>query len=366
MPCLPRRAMSTSPGEAGPAAVTPCKPEVSAASAVNNDPACPICLDPLLAADGASRVTLPCLHAFCRRCIEAWALEDAVRAATLRPRCPLCKATFEHGVVDQVWGGVVTPKIKWALPVTVAPADRTKLRMAVSLRRPPPRPAPRWGTPHDPAASSSSSSPTARAVTLPVGPGPTLPPTDAAYLSTVPTSTRTSLALTRRRLVYRLSADPIPPSPTPTLPTGAVTRPAVRAFLARDLAAIDAELFARAEPVDVSPVVRDYVIAVMPDVDAVAEVVTPRFSRHLVDEVARFAASKWGIDAYDALVVYGGGVPRLVEMARAHSVEQTCRAASGAVEEVGRGGWDAAAREWHGSGPIGEDDQDDDDDDDNQ
>ncbi|KAJ3372662.1 hypothetical protein GGF31_001684 [Allomyces arbusculus] len=350
--------MSTASTVAGPTAVTSCKPAVPATSRI--DSSCPICLDPLLAEDGASRVTLPCLHAFCRRCIEAWALEDAARAATSRPRCPLCKTTFEHGVVDQVWGGVVTPKIKWALPVTVPPADRTKLRMAVTLRRPPPRPTPRWGISHDVAAPSGSSSSSAARpgpAALPVGPGPTLPPTDAAFLATLPFATRTSLALTRRRLVYRLSATPL--SPSPPFPHSALARPAVRAFLARDLAAIDAELFARADPVDVQPVVRDYVIAAMPDADAVAEVVTPRFARHLVDEVARFAASKWGIDAYDALVVYGGGVPRLVEMARALGAEQAARrAVDGAVEE--EGGRDAAVREWHGSNSLDQEDDEDD------
>ncbi|KAJ3350289.1 hypothetical protein GGF32_004981 [Allomyces javanicus] len=345
--------MSTAPSETGPAAnFGPIAHTPFAASC--KDPAtCPICLDPLLAADGASRVTLPCLHAFCRRCIEAWALEDAARAAASLPRCPLCKTAFEHGVVDQVWGGVVTPKIKWALPVTVAPADRTKLRMAVSLRRapPPPRPAPRWGSSHDP---SPPSSPAARAIA--VGPGPTLPPPDAAYLSTLPTSTRTSLALTRRRLVYRLSASPTPLSPPPTLLASALARPAVRAFLARDLAAIDAELFARSEPVDVSPVVRDYVMAAMPDAEVLAEVVTLRFARHLVDEVARFAASRWGVDTYDALVMYGGGVPRIVEMARAQEAEQACRAAGGEVDEVRR---DGDVREWDGHRLSDQDDDDD-------
>ncbi|KNE63185.1 hypothetical protein AMAG_18963 [Allomyces macrogynus ATCC 38327] len=91
----------------------------------------------------------------------------------------------------------------------------------------------------------------------------------------------------------------------------------------------------------------------MPDASAVAEVVTARFAQHLVDEVARFAARKWGIDAYDALVMYGGRVPRLVEMARAQAAEQVCRAVGGGVEEVDEDGQDAAVQEWHEDSPLG-------------
>jgi hypothetical protein len=68
----------------------------------NVEEICPICLDPIFLRSSKISV-LPCLHSFCRSCIELWTLSYGKGAHPLglpQGTCPLCKTDFKEGVVQ--------------------------------------------------------------------------------------------------------------------------------------------------------------------------------------------------------------------------------------------------------------------------